>query len=212
MKIDEDLQRLYQLKTEAVARCLVPLDELDESAMREIVRRYTAAVEPNFIPWVGAGVISARSVQGRFAASENLEEELRGDHQGMLRDFAERIGCTPNAEDYCAVQPAVQRTRDQVREMNGLKNIALLAYLENTSGAFIPYLAGIAKKLGNGKENLIYTDAHGEADIEHARQFLWALGHEKKTGYGHPDQTIREGIIAGGLFLRDVLGLRAQAD
>ena len=53
-----------------------------------------------------------------------------------------------------------------------------MAAVENTSLGFIPYLAELAKL--RGSEDLEYTDIHGEADIEHAKQFVWALEHEIK--------------------------------
>ena len=208
MKIEEDLQNLYKLKTEAVARCLVPLDELGKGRMRRIMQKYVAAVEPNFIPWVAAGVISARSVQGRYAASENLLEEIQGDHQEMLRDFAMDADCEPEAKHYRIVRLAVQNIRNLVGQMDGLQNIAFLAHLENTSAAFIPYLAQIAKRLGS--KNFTYTDAHGIADVEHAKQFLWALGHERKCGYERPHDNIRHATALGQGFLREILELRVR--
>ncbi len=208
MKIALDLQDQFNHATEEVRRRLVPLDELREKDMKRILACYDAAIEPNFIPWVAAGVISARSVQGRYAASENLEEEIRGNHQGMLRRFVAAAGAAPGQQDYSSVEVPVQNMRDSFRQMNGLANIAMLAYLENTSAAFIPYLAQIAKTLGS--KEFVYTNAHGEADIEHARQFLWALGHESDCNYTAPSETINKTICMGYKFLTDILGLRAQ--
>ncbi len=64
-----------------------------------------------------------------------------------------------------------------VGEMSGLKNLTLMAVLENTSVEFIPFLEKLATQLGSS--NKVYTKIHGEADAAHAQQFAWALDHEK---------------------------------
>ncbi len=212
MEIEAGLQDLYDSKRAALGRCLLRTDELDNPQMREMVRKYTAAMEPNYLVWVAAGAINARSPQGRFAASERFNECLQKGHQGMLRDFAASIDCTPNADDYRAVEPAVKRMGDEIWQMNGLTNIALLTYLEHTSRIVIPYMVGIARQLGNPPRASLDTDPHGDVKNELGRTALWALGYERKFGYDQPHQVIREATIAGGLFLRDVLGLRAQPD
>ena len=64
-----------------------------------------------------------------------------------------------------------------VGEMSGLKNLTLMAVLENTSVEFIPFLEKLATQLGSS--NTVYTKIHGEADAAHAQQFAWALDHER---------------------------------
>ncbi|MEK6852669.1 MAG: iron-containing redox enzyme family protein [Nanoarchaeota archaeon] len=215
MKVEQDLQEMFARETEEVRTSLIPLRELGQEKMRRMLARYAAAIEPNFIPWVAAGAISARSIQGRYAASENLEEELRGDHQGMLIDFVAQVAARPTIEDCKEVYLHVQNMRNTFREMNGLTNITLLAYLENTSAAFIPYLADAVRSLG-GKD-FTYTDAHGVADAQHAQQFLWALGYEREHGYDEAfsrevgvTRVIRHANAMGQGFLRGVLGLRVD--
>jgi heme oxygenase-like protein len=91
-----------------------------------------------------------------------------------------------------SVHDEVMKIRNLARELSGVKNIALMAVLESTSAAFIPYLADLAKRLGCN--DLTYTDVHGEADIEHANQFLEALSDEKILGYQNPDKDIDDTI------------------
>ena len=55
-----------------------------------------------------------------------------------------------------------------------------MAVLESTSEIFIPLLASLAKKC-NGKD-FYYTDKHGTADEDHAKQFVWALSYEIEYG------------------------------
>lgn len=202
MKIDSTLKIKSDEAVAAVDDLLATQSPCDQACGKEIISRYVAAIEGNFIPWVAAAAVSARTVQGRYAAEENLQTELRENHQGMLRDFAIDTFAQPLKIHYEEVYYAVQRIRRTVGQMNGLQNIALLAYLENTSKAFIPFLENLAKTLGS--RDLTYTQAHGVADIEHADQFLWALGHEMNAGYKKPEQTIDDVIRAGHDFLRTI--------
>lgn len=158
-------------------RNFLPMSDIEPVIAARIIRRYTAAIEGNFVAWMGAAAISARSVQGRYAASENLWVEMKDDHAGMLHDFARAAHALPDAEDYEYVDKAVGKVRSLVAEMSGLKNLTLMAALENTSAEFIPLLEEFARK--QGSTNLKYTIMHGEADKDHAQQFSWAVEHEK---------------------------------
>lgn len=170
-------------------RSFLPPDSLDKETKRKILRKYVAAIEGNFVSWMGAAAISARSVQGRYAASENLWVEMRDDHAGMLRDFARSAHCEPELEDYQAISMAVGDIRGLVAELSGLGCLMLMAVLESASGVFIPWLENTAKELGS--TNLRYTQVHGEADIDHADQFAWAVTHEMAF-YEDPEKILQE--------------------
>jgi len=207
MEIKPELEKLFEEETDKVREILLPLESLTGVQTKKILGCYAAAIEPNFIPWVAATTISARSLEARYAASENLRDEIEEDHQGMLRDFVTKARAQPTPNHFDEVQIYVQNMRRTFGSMDGLTNTALLAYLENTSAAFIPYLADLAKARGSTKYT--YTDAHGVADIEHAKQFLWALGHEMEAGYSTPNETIRHATSSGLGFLRGIF-VRSQ--
>ncbi len=152
--------------------------ELSERDMRDVIGRYTAAIEGNFVPWMAAAAVSACSIEGRYTAQENLYVEMRDDHQGMLRRFAQGAGAEPTAAHHTTVEDAVGNIRGWVKIMSGPENLMLMAALENLSGTFIPYLADMAKRLGS--KDTLYTDVHGEADSAHAERFVWAVEHELK--------------------------------
>jgi len=213
MEIDSDLQELLDGETEKVREFLIDGSMMGPDKERALIADYTAAVEPNFIPWVAATALSARSFQGRYAAQENLHEEITGDHQGMLRDFAKSVITRPMVHNFDRVELYVKNMRRTFANMDGLTNVALLAFLENTSRAFIPYLADVASNLATDviDPDYTYTNAHGEADIKHAKQFVWALGKERASGYAHPQETISSAISTGrgflrGIFVRNVTG------
>ncbi len=173
----------------------------DLESKRRILKQYVAAIEGNFVSWMGTAAICARSIQGRYAASENLWVEMRDDHAGMLRTFAKSAGCEPSTEDYQAVEDAVLNIRHLVSRLSGLECLTLMATLEHTSAAFIPWLESIAKELGS--DNLKYTVIHGEADIAHADQFAWAVSHEM-TLHDNGEAIVKETIDKTVEFLKAI--------
>jgi hypothetical protein len=172
-------------------RSFLPPATLDKEGKAKILKKYVAAIEGNFVAWMGAAAICTRSVQGRYAASENLWVEMKDDHAGMLRDFATSARCEPGVEDYQAVSEPVARIRALVARLSGLECLVLMAVLENASGVFIPWLESAAKELGS--TNLRYTQVHGEADIAHADQFAWAVTHEMEL-YENPEKLVEASV------------------
>lgn len=191
-KIDEKLRDKFAYATASVRDLLRPADGLTDDEARTIIKRYVAAIEGNFLAWMGGASVAARSVVSKFAADENLWVETKDDHPGMLRAFAVAAQAEPDAEDFQYIGNEVTHMRGLVSELSGLKNIAVMATLENTSVAFIPYLAALASRLG--AKGLTYTDVHGEADVAHADQFLEALSDEQQRGYQNPEQEIDQAI------------------
>lgn len=190
---------LLRAKNEVAA--FLPKGELSNEQAKEIIRRYTAAIEGNFVAWMGVTVITVRSIQGRYAASENLWVEMKDDHAGMLRRFAKSAGAEPLTADYQAVAPAVESVRKMVGEMSGLKNLTLMAVLENTSAEFIPWLEKMAIQLGT--TDLTYTKVHGEADVMHADQFTWAVEHEM-AHHDSAERIVEEAIEKSVQFVKAI--------
>jgi len=174
--------RIEELKR-AVKKYLPNLNQLSDEQARSLLKRYAAAIEPNFTYWMSAAVVSAKTQQGRYAATENLEVEIRDDHRGMLRNFVAQVGALPDRSVHDAVRSAVYPLHELASELNGTANLTIMAILENTSAVFIPYLERAAKNLG--AKDLTYTKVHGEADIEHAKQFAWALKYELAKDSNH---------------------------
>lgn len=200
--INLELRRSFARATEDIKKSLPSASLLSPEQCRSIIQRYTAAIEGNFVGWMGAAAISARSIEGRFAASENLYVEMKDDHAGMLRDFALSAQAVPSIEHFADVAEQVSSIRKLVAQMSGLKTLTLMAVLENTSGAFIPWLAELAEKCGSS--NLKYTDVHGVADMEHAEQFLWAVQCEA-VHYTNSKLQIDDVISKTSLFLTRIL-------
>jgi len=201
-KIDENLKKKLASTTASAKSFLKPLDGVSDDDAKTIIKRYVAAFEGNFLTWMGGASISARSVVSKFAADENLWVEIRDDHPSMLRNFAKCSKAEPDATDFQYVHNEVMKIRNLVSDLSGVKNITLMTALENTSASFIPYLAELAKQLGC--KDLTYTDVHGEADIEHANQFLEALSDEQKLGYQNAENEIDDTLVLTLGLLRKI--------
>jgi hypothetical protein len=185
-----------------VARSLPDPESLSLDECRLAVRRYTAAVTPNFVKWLIAASLSARSQDARYAASENVYVEVRDDHPGMLRALARSSQALPDSADYEAIEPYVAPIQEQVARMNGLFLISLSGCLEHTSLEYVPWIGRAAARLGNTSTE--YIDVHGEADIAHAEQFVWALNKEAAM-YNDPEPEIKHACEVTIAFLTGVL-------
>lgn len=206
--IDSQLKEKIVKVTEEVKNLLPKASELTNEQARKIIQRYTAAIEGNFLSWMSGATISVSSIISKFAVDENLWVEIKDNHPGILRLFAQQVNAEPNSEDYRYVQKELNAVREIVAELSGIKTIALMAVLENTSATFIPFLAELGKRLG--AKDFTYTDVHGEADIEHANQFLEALTDEKSLGYINPDKSIDEAINLTIALLRKIFIVEGQ--
>ena len=178
---------------------------LTEDQIRTLLARYTASVEGNFVAWMGAAAIYARSLEGQFAAKENLYVELRDNHPQMLRDFSIASTSEPEFKDYSSISQEVVRMRSFIASANGLQVLTVMAVLEATSELFIPYLEMLAMK--RNSQNIIYTRIHGLFDKSHAQQFAWAIEHEAKH-YEFADQFIDDGICEALSFLEGIFKIK----
>src|SRR5438094_2321261 len=74
---------------------------LDER--RGIIARYTAVLEGNFIYWMTAAYLAVTTDQAHAIIRDNLHEEVRDNHPGMLRRFAIAANAVPTAVDAFAL-------------------------------------------------------------------------------------------------------------
>lgn len=166
------IETLLRESVDQVAAALPPVESVTLDRARRIIGCYAGAISPNFVPWLAAAAVSARSLEARFACQENIRVEMMQDHAGMLERFAIAAGASPMGE----LEGAVAVMRREIEKMDGLYNVTIAAGLEHASNTFIPWLALLARRCGSN--NLEYTNVHGAADQKHAEQFLWALEHE----------------------------------
>jgi hypothetical protein len=189
-----------------VREALIAPDSLSDDQCRRIIRRYAAGVGNNFVKWLAAGTVSCRSLEARYATAENLHIELRDDHPGMLHDFATSSAAEPETDDYRYAHAEALHVQNHVSEMSGVFLISLVGTLENVSLDYIPWLGILSKRLGN--DNMRYVDIHGEADIEHAKQFHWALEREAPL-HSEPRPLMQAGADSAVSFIRALLRVDA---
>jgi hypothetical protein len=175
-----EVSKLLSEATERVRVNYAPSIDFHYSQARTIIRRYTAAIEPNFLPLMAIGMVKVKSPIAKAVLKENFELEVAENHRGLLYSFARYCGATPTQEDYKHVEPWIESLRDIIRG-DGLSILTALAVLENTSLAFIPHLRTYAEYIGtftSSHPDYTYLDKHGMADIKHAQDLVKALEQE----------------------------------
>src|SRR5229473_8300284 len=78
-------------------------DQLSSEQRRGIIARYTAVLEGNFIYWMTAAYLAVGSDAAHGIIEDNLREEVRDNHPGMLRRFAMAARAIPTDADLVAV-------------------------------------------------------------------------------------------------------------
>src|SRR5277367_6704830 len=74
--------------TDHLLGSLPAAEQLSASERRGIIARYSSVLEGNFIYWMTGAYLAAKSEEARATILENLHEEVRDSHPGMLRKFA----------------------------------------------------------------------------------------------------------------------------
>ena len=143
---------------------------------RGIIARYAAVLEGNFIYWMTAAYLSARSEEARSIILENLSEEVRDCHPGMMRRFALAAGAFPTESDAMAVDRDLASVRLLAGRLSALQVVVMMAFFEAFIQGFMAFLAELAGLQGSTERQ--YTDVHGVCDIAHSRELLRAVGAE----------------------------------
>lgn len=171
-------------------------DALGPSERRGIIARYTAVLEPNFIPWMTAAYLGVVSDEARSIIRDNLLEELRDNHPGMLRRFAIAARAVPTDSDALAIQRSLQEVRRFVARLSGSQTVLMMAFFEGFITRFMPFLATLAAEQGSPEHE--YTDVHGPLDIVHTQELFRALDAELGIRFGRsatlPTPELFEGV------------------
>src|SRR5882672_12160426 len=121
-----------------IASCPGP-DQLSAAERRGIIARYTAVLEGNFIYWMTAAYLSVSSEEAHSIIQENLLEEVRDNHPGMLRKFAIAAQAVPTDADALAVYWNLEHVRSFVGRLSGVKIVLMMAFFEGFITRFMPY-------------------------------------------------------------------------
>ena len=159
---------------------------------RGIIARYTAVLEGNFIYWMTGAYISAGSDEARAKIMDNLREEVRDCHPGMMRRFAIAAHATPTEADAQAVYRDLMNVRLFIGKLSAVPIVVTMAFFEGFIQRFMPYLAELAQRQGSAE--MEYTDVHGICDVTHTQELFRALDAEMALTPPVPANELYEGV------------------
>jgi len=151
-------------------------DKLSAAERRGIIARYTAVLEGNFIYWMTGAYLSAGSDEARAKIIDNLREEVRDCHPGMMRRFAMSAQAVPTDADAQDVYRNLMNVRQFIGRLDAVPIVVTMAFFEGFIQRFMPYLAELARRQGSSE--MEYTDVHGVCDVTHTQELYRALEAE----------------------------------
>jgi hypothetical protein len=159
--------------------------QLSAQERRGIIARYTAVLEGNFIYWMTGALLSVGSNEAREKILENLREEVRDCHPGMMRRFALAADAVPTEADAAAVYRNLMNVRLFVGHLSPVPIVVTMAFFEGFIQRFMAYLAELAERQGSAE--MEYTDVHGVCDVTHTQELFRALDAEMALAPGATD-------------------------
>ena len=151
-------------------------EQLSAEERRGIIARYTAVLEGNFIYWMTGAYISVGSDEARAKIMDNLREEVRDCHPGMMRRFAIAAHAIPTDADAEAVHRNLMNVRLFIGRLSAVPIVVTMAFFEGFIQRFMSYLADLAQR--QGSTEMEYTDVHGICDVTHTQELFRALDAE----------------------------------
>ena len=167
-------------------------EQLSAEERRGIIARYTAVLEGNFIYWMTGAYISVGSDEARAKIMDNLREEVRDCHPGMMRRFAIAAHAVPTDADAQAVYRNLMNVRLFIGRLSAVPTVVTMAFFEGFIQRFMPYLAELARRQGSAE--MEYTDVHGVCDITHTQELFRALDAEMALERPMPEEEMFEGV------------------
>jgi len=166
--------------------------ELSAEERRGIIARYAAVLEGNFIYWMTGAYISVRSDEARAKIMDNLREEVRDCHPGMMRRFAIAAHAIPTDADAQAVYRNLMSVRLFIGRLSAVPILVTMAFFEGFIQRFMSYLAELAQRQGSAE--MEYTDVHGVCDVTHTQELFRALEAEMVLAHPLPEKDMFEGV------------------
>jgi hypothetical protein len=194
------VQEQVERAIEELMASLPDREQLSPAEQRGIIARYTAVLEGNFIYWMTAAHLAVASDEARAIIEDNLREEVRDNHPGMLRRFAIAADAVPSDTDFMAVYRHLEGVRRFVGEQDPVRIVVMMAFFEGWITRFMPYLADLATRRGSAEQE--YTDVHGVVDIVHTEGLFRALEAEMLRAPAPVDPSRQ---LAGVELLRTLL-------
>jgi hypothetical protein len=171
--LDDSIQQQIAVIVDELIAQLPNPELLTGEQRRGIVARYTSVLEGNFIYWMTATSIAAKSDEVRPILGENLFEEVRDAHPLMMRKFAVAAHAYPTDKDALSVDAELTAIRLFLGKLQGVQSVLTMAFFECWIQRFMGYLATLAELQGSSEFE--YTDVHGVCDITHTAELFRAL-------------------------------------
>jgi hypothetical protein len=185
-------------------------EQLSADERRGIIARYSAVLEGNFIYWMTGAYLSVGSEEARSIILDNLLEEVRDCHPGMLRRFAMAAEAVPTDSDALAVYQELLNVRLFVGRLPRVAVVVMMAFFEGFIQRFMPYLAELAQRQGSVEKE--YTDVHGVCDIAHTQELFRALEAEMalaRDSY-EPTENLFEGVGLLGALIQTITAIGSR--
>ncbi len=173
---------------------------------RGIIARYAAVLEGNFIYWMTGAYLSVRTEESRSIILDNLREEVRDCHPGMMRRFAVGAQAVPTDSDFLAVSRDLMNVRLFVGRLPAVRLLLMMAFFEGFIQRFMAFLAELGERQGSAERE--YTEVHGVCDIAHTEGLFRALAAEMATEPSESDADLFEGVE----FLRNLIQTIVHGD
>ena len=172
---------------------------------RALIARYAAVLEGNFIYWMTAARLAVASDEAKAIIEDNLREEVRDNHPGMLRRFALAAHAAPTDADALAVYRNLENVRLFVADLSAVEIVLMMAFFEGFITRFMPYLADLADRQGSAERQ--YTDVHGVVDVVHTEGLFRALEAEmlRKPDVVEPTPTLFTGVKVLRTLIENVI-------
>jgi len=167
-------------------------ERLSAEQRRGLIARYADVMEGNFIYWMTGTLLPLKSEGARTRILENLNDEVRGCHPGMLRRFTLAAHAQPSESDAAAVYENLSKVRAFVSELSAIPMLVTMAFFEGWIQRFMPYLADLAERQGSKERE--YTDVHSVCDVGHTQDLYRALAAEMAVAPPVPGTNLYEGV------------------
>ena len=184
---------------------LPPAERLSADERRGMIARYSAVLEGNFIYWMTGAYLSVGSDLARSIIIENLHEEVRDCHPGMLRKFAMAAHAVPKDTDALAVYRSLSNVRLFIGRLSPVPIVVMMAFFEGFIQRFMAYLADLAHRQGSAEQE--YTDVHGVCDVAHTKELFRALEAEMTLAHDsrEPGEDLFEGVELLQTLIRNIV-------
>jgi hypothetical protein len=197
--LDPAIQHAINTEIDSLMGRLPDPKTLSSQERRDIIARYTAILEGNFIYWMTATLIAVHAEDAKPILIENLHDEVRGAHPAMLRRFAIAAHAFPTDTDFLSVTDGVTKVRNFLARESATQTLAMMAFFEGFIQKYMTPFAELAALQGSAERE--YTDVHDVCDIGHTDGLFRSLAAEIAVNPPEPGIDLYEGVV----LLRDLM-------